>query len=231
MFSPQQDVEVGQQVSPDAERQLRMLKNARVDNYVNDLGRRLAAKAPGEKYPYRFKVVNNRTINAFTLPGGPIYINRGVMEAADNESQLAGVLAHEISHVALRHGTTQASKASAARMPLAILGGMIGSDSTKTVLAQLGASFAVNSILLKYSRSAESQAGTTPDSPSERFVGVDASLVRIDRPDNWQGFRLRARLPPSPKLRRTRHSLWRRRSADRHSLGDGGQPLRHIRGG
>jgi beta-barrel assembly-enhancing protease len=158
MFSPQQDVEVGQQVSPDAERQLPMLNNSRVDNYVNALGRRLAASAPGEKYPYHFKVVNDPAINAFALPGGPIYVNRGVIESADNESQLAGVLAHEISHVALRHGTNQASKASAAQLPLAILGGLIGSDSTKAALAQLGASFAVNSILLKYSRSAESQA-------------------------------------------------------------------------
>ena len=158
MFSPQQDVEVGQQVAPDAERQLRMLNNSRVDDYVNTLGRRLAANAPGEKFPYRFKVVNDRGINAFALPGGPIYLNRGVMEAADNESQVASVLAHEISHVALRHGTNQASKASAAQVPLAILGGMIGSNSTKSVLAQLGANFAVNSILLKYSRTAESQA-------------------------------------------------------------------------
>ena len=158
MFSPQQDVEVGQQVSPDAERQLPMLNNSRVDNYVNNLGRRLASNAPGERYPYHFKVVNDPAINAFALPGGPIYVNRGVIEAADNESQLAGVLAHEISHVALRHGTNQASKASAAQLPLAILGGLIGSNSTKAALAQLGASFAVNSILLKYSRSAESQA-------------------------------------------------------------------------
>lgn len=158
MFSPQQDIEVGQQVSQDAERQLHMLNNPRVDNYVNNLGRRLSAKAPGEKYPYEFKVVNDRAINAFALPGGPVYIYRGVIEAADNESQLAGVMAHETSHVALRHGTNQASKASAAQVPLAILGGMLGSNSTKAVLAQLGASFAVNSILLKYSRTAESQA-------------------------------------------------------------------------
>ena len=71
MFSPKQDVEVGQEVSKDAERQLPMLKNSRVDNYVNNLGRRLAAKAPGEKYPYEFKVVNDSAINAFALPGGP----------------------------------------------------------------------------------------------------------------------------------------------------------------
>jgi hypothetical protein len=158
MFSPQQDVEVGQQVSPDAERQLSMLNNSRVDTYVNNLGRQLAANAPGEKFPYRFKVVNDRAINAFALPGGPVYINRGIIEAAANESQLAGVIAHETAHVALRHGTNQASKASAAQMPLAILGGLIGSDSTKSVLAQFGASFAVNSVLLKYSRTAETQA-------------------------------------------------------------------------
>jgi predicted Zn-dependent protease len=158
MFSPKQDVEVGQEVSKDAERQLPMLKNSRLDNYVNTLGRRLAAKAPGEKYPYEFQVVNDSAINAFALPGGPIYINRGVIEAADNEAQLAGVIAHEISHVAMRHGTNQASKASAAQLPLSILGGLIGSDSTKAALAQLGASFAVNSILLKYSRTAETQA-------------------------------------------------------------------------
>lgn len=149
---------MGQQVAPDAERQLPMLNDARVDDYVNTLGRRLATRAQGEKYPYRFKVVNDKAINAFALPGGPIYINRGVIEAADNESQLAGVIAHEISHVALRHGTNQASKASAAQLPLAILGGIIGSDSTKAAVAQLGAAFALNSVLLKYSRSAESQA-------------------------------------------------------------------------
>ncbi len=160
MFSAQQDVEVGQQVSRDAERQLPMLNNARVDNYLNNLGRKLAAHAPGEKYPYQFKVVNDRTINAFALPGGPVYIHRGVIEAADTESQLAGVIAHEISHVALRHGTNQASKAYVAQVPLAILGGALGSNSAGAVLAQLGAGFAMNSLLLKYSRTAESQADT-----------------------------------------------------------------------
>lgn len=158
MFSTQQDVEVGQQVSVDAERQLVLLRDSRVDNYVDALGSKLAAKATGEKYPYRFTVVDDRSINAFALPGGPVYINRGVIEAADNEAQLAGVMAHEIAHVALRHGTNQASKASAAQMPLAILGGMLSSSSTRAAIANLGAGFAVNSILLKYSRTAESQA-------------------------------------------------------------------------
>lgn len=72
MFSPQQDVDMGRRVSIDAERQLPMLNDARVDRYVNDLGRRLAARAPGEKFPYAFKVVNDPAVNAFALPGGPI---------------------------------------------------------------------------------------------------------------------------------------------------------------
>jgi hypothetical protein len=158
MFSAEQDVELGQQAAGEVARQVLMLNNSRVDNYVNSLGQRLAAQTPGSKFPYTYKVVNDRSINAFALPGGYIYINRGVIEAADNEAQLAGVMAHEASHVALRHGTNQASKASVAQMPLAILGGLMGSNSTGAALAQLGAGFTVNSILLKYSRDAESQA-------------------------------------------------------------------------
>lgn len=158
MFSAEQDVELGQQAANEVAGQVLMLNDSRVDNYLNNLGQRLSANAPGFKFPYAFKTVNDRGINAFALPGGHIYINRGVIESADNEGQLAGVMAHEIAHVALRHGTNQASKASAAQMPLAILGGLLGSNSTGAALAQLGAGFTVNSILLKYSRDAESQA-------------------------------------------------------------------------
>lgn len=158
MFSAAQDVELGQQAANEVAQQVPMLNDQRVDTYLNNLGRRLAATAPGEKYPYEFRTVNDKGINAFALPGGHIYVNRGVIEAADNEGQLAGVMAHEISHVALRHGTNQASKASVAQMPLAILGGLMGNNSTGAALAQLGAGFTLNSILLKYSRDAESQA-------------------------------------------------------------------------
>lgn len=158
MFSPQQDVQLGRQVARDAERQIPMLNDPRVDNYLNTLGRRLSAHAPGERYPYQYKCANDRAINAFALPGGFVYINRGVIEAADNEAQLAGVMAHETSHVALRHGTNQATKAYAAQVPLAVLGGALGSNSVGAVIAQLGAGFATNSLLLKYSRTAETQA-------------------------------------------------------------------------
>ena len=158
MFSAEQDVELGQQASAEVAQQVLMLNDSRVDNYLNGIGRRLAAQTPGPKFPYTYKAVNDRAINAFALPGGHIYINRGTIEAANSEDQLAGVMAHEASHVALRHGTNQASKASVAQMPLAILGGLLGGNSTAAALTQLGAGFTVNSILLKYSRDAETQA-------------------------------------------------------------------------
>ena len=159
-FSTQQDIEVGQKASVEIERQVHMLNDPRVDNYLNSLGQRLAVHAPGFKFPYTYRAVNDPAINAFALPGGHIYINRGVIEAADNEAQLAGVMAHETSHVALRHGTNQASKASVAQLPLSILGGLLGGNSSGAAIAQLGAGFTVNSILMKYSRTDETQADT-----------------------------------------------------------------------
>jgi predicted Zn-dependent protease len=158
LFSPQQDVEMGREVSRQAERELPMLNDRQANAYIDALGKRLAAHAPGEKYPYQFRIVNDSAINAFALPGGFVYVNRGALEAADNEAQIAGVIAHEIGHVALRHGTHQASTAYVAQAPLAILGGVLGSNSVGGVLAQLGVSFATSSLLLKYSRDAESQA-------------------------------------------------------------------------
>lgn len=158
LFSTEQDVEIGKQVSRDAERQLKLINDGQVNSYINALGQRLAAKAPGERYPYQFKVVDDKTINAFALPGGFLYINRGIFDNADNEAQLAGVIGHEIGHVALRHGTNQMSKAYAAKAPLALLGGIVGSDTLGGIIAQMGASFAANSVLLKFSRDAERQA-------------------------------------------------------------------------
>ncbi|MBI4473989.1 MAG: M48 family metalloprotease [Acidobacteria bacterium] len=158
LFSTEQDVEIGREVSKEAESKLRLVRNSDVDSYANVLGKSLARMAPGARYPYQVKVVDDKTINAFALPGGHLYLNRGIFDHAGNEAQLAGVLAHEIAHVALRHGTNQMSKAYAAQAPLALLGGLIGSDSLGGILAQVGASFAANSVLLKFSRDAERQA-------------------------------------------------------------------------
>jgi Zn-dependent protease with chaperone function len=157
LYSPQADVELGRGAAQEAEKQLPLLNDARVDRYIDHLGKQLARVAPGEKYPYQFKVINDKGINAFALPGGFIYVNRGIIEAADNEAQLAGVIGHEIGHVALRHGTNQASKAQLTQ-GLLVLGGALAGSGTAGALAQVGGSLFASGILLKYGRDAERQS-------------------------------------------------------------------------
>jgi predicted Zn-dependent protease len=163
LFSPAEDVEMGENASEDVNKQLPLIKDSQVVAYVTNLGKRLAAFAPnqsgGVKYSWTFNVVNSSEIKAFALPGGFIYINRGAIEASQDEAQIAGVIAHEEGHVVMRHGTHQASEMILAQAPLSILAGLLGqSSSLASQLAQLGLTFGVNSILLRNSRSAESQA-------------------------------------------------------------------------
>lgn len=189
MFSAQQDVEIGAQSASEAERQLPILRDREVENYVNNIGQRLARNAGGPQFQYRFRVVNASDINAFALPGGYIYLNRGIIENARNEGEVAGVLAHEIAHSALRHGTHQASKAYAAQAGLQILGGLLGGKvggNTAQILNTVGG-VGLNALFLKFSRELETQAdvrgaqilaasGYTPAD----MVGFFNTLARVD---------------------------------------------------
>ena len=160
MFSPQQDVEIGAQSAAQAEQQMPILRDREVETYINRIGQRLAANAGGPQFQYRFRVVNASDINAFALPGGYIYLNRGIIENAKNEGEIAGVLAHEIAHSALRHGTHQASKAYAAQAGLQILGGLLGGkvgNNTAQILNTVGG-VGLNALFLKFSRELETQA-------------------------------------------------------------------------
>ena len=160
MFSPQQDVEIGAQSAAEAERQLPVLRDQQVESYINSIGQRLAANAGGPQFQYRFRVINASDINAFALPGGYIYLNRGIIDNARNEGEVAGVLAHEIAHSALRHGTHQASKAYAAQAGLQILGGLLGGkvgNNTAQILNTVGG-VGLNALFLKFSRELETQA-------------------------------------------------------------------------
>ena len=162
-YSPADDVQLGQQAAAEARQQLPMLDDERVDEYVEDVGRRLVAAIPPQyrhdEFRYTFEVVNQKEINAFALPGGPMFLNRGMIDAAKNEAEMAGVMAHEISHVALRHGTAQATKgekfqigAVAGQILGAIVGGTAGS-----IIAQ-GSQFGLGAYFLKYSREYEREA-------------------------------------------------------------------------
>jgi hypothetical protein len=159
LYSPQDDIRLGNQVAVDAEKQLPSCNAPRVDAYLTELGKKLIAKLPtgGVEYPWEFHCVNDKAINAFALPGGYVFVNRGAIEAADNEAQLAGVIAHELSHVALRHGTAEATKAQFAQTGVGIIGAIFGGNAGGALLTELGR-FSAGGVLLRYSRAAETQA-------------------------------------------------------------------------
>ncbi len=161
LFTPAEDVEIGRASAEKVRADLPLLESDPVDDYMKELGAKLAGRAPGEKYPYEFFVLDIRDINAFALPGGVIFVNRGTLETVKDEGELAGVLAHEISHVALRHGTSQMSKAYVAQKGFDIIrrlsgGGSRPSDPTQMASAVGGVG--LNTLFLKFSRDAEDEA-------------------------------------------------------------------------
>lgn len=163
-YKLQDDVKIGREASVEVEKEFPILNDSESTRYVERIGQKLVDSIPQEfrhsEFQYSFKIVNASDINAFALPGGPMYVNRGMIQSARNEGEMAGVMAHEISHVALRHGTAQATKQS---NPLAqigaiglILGGAILGGQTGAQLGQM----VVAGYFLKYSREYETQADT-----------------------------------------------------------------------
>ena len=159
LFSKQQDVQLGQENAAQVRAKMKVIRDPVLTDYVNKVGRRLVASREAQEsgFPFTFEVVADPTINAFALPGGPMFINTGLLRAVDNEAQLAGVMGHEMSHVILRHGTNQASKSRLIELP-AVLGQQVAGGSLIGQLTQMGIGLGANSVLLKFSRTAESQA-------------------------------------------------------------------------
>jgi hypothetical protein len=162
-YTPAQDVELGTKAAAEARQQLPILRDDGVTSYLEGIGQRLVSAIPADmrhpEFRYTFEPVNVREINAFALPGGPMFVNRGMMEAARNEGEVAGVMAHELSHVILRHGTAQASKAQKYQIGAAagqILGAIIGGGWGQ-VVAQ-GSQFGLGTAFLRFSREYERQA-------------------------------------------------------------------------
>jgi Zn-dependent protease with chaperone function len=159
LFSPEQDIQLGKEAAAEVQKTMPVINNPELTGYVNRVASRLTKSKRAGQFPYTFQVINDPSINAFALPGGPMFIHTGLLAALDNESQLAGVMAHEMSHVALRHGTNQVSKANLIQLPLMLAAGVLGdSQSIWGSLAQLGIGLGAQSVLLKYSRDAERDA-------------------------------------------------------------------------
>jgi Zn-dependent protease with chaperone function len=158
MFTLDQEIQAGKQAAAQTYKQYPVLPESNpISQYVQQLGRKLVQFAPGEQWPYQFHVINEKDINAFALPGGPLFVNLGTIQAADNEAQLAGVMSHELSHIIQRHATRAATKQYKAQLGLGILGALIGGSAIGQ-LAGAGVSFAAGSYFLKNSRQSEKEA-------------------------------------------------------------------------
>lgn len=158
LFSVEQDIQIGREVAQAMEKNLVIMGHPEVHIFIEDLGKELASQALGFAFPFEFKVVKQEAINAFALPGGPIYVHTGIIETVRSEGELAGVIAHEISHIVLRHGTNQVSKALVAQSILGFAKGAVLSNSDLGSVIEVAGGIGLNSLFLKYSRSAETQA-------------------------------------------------------------------------
>ncbi len=157
LVSVSDEITIGRKAQQEVRQQVPRLRDAAINNYIASLGRKVAARADGPRFPYSFDVANYREINAFALPGGPIWIHRGTIDAARSEAQLVGVIAHEVAHIANRHAAEQITKGTMANVGLGLLGALLGSG-TSAQLAQLGAGVAANATMMKFSRDHEREA-------------------------------------------------------------------------
>ena len=157
LVSVADEIAIGRQAQAKVKQETPQLKDAAVQAYVARIGRQLAAHAKGERYPYSFSVADYREINAFALPGGPVWVNRGAMQAAGTESQLAGVLAHEIAHISQRHAAQQLSKAMVTNLGLGLLGALLG-NAGGSGAANIAARYVASGAFLKFSRDDEQEA-------------------------------------------------------------------------
>jgi predicted Zn-dependent protease len=161
LISVADEIELGREAQRQVRGSMPAVTDRAVVEYINSVGRRLAARATGPKYPYTFSIADYRELNAFALPGGPVWVHRGIIDAAANESQLAGVLAHEIAHIAERHAADQLTKQLAANGLLGLLGAVLGNDAGGARTARIGAQVLANGYLLKFTRDDEREADST----------------------------------------------------------------------
>jgi beta-barrel assembly-enhancing protease len=157
LISVNDEIALGRQAQQQVRAEVPELNDSSVAGYVGSIGRRLAAQASGPRYPYSFSVANYREINAFALPGGPVWVHRGTIAAAQNEAQLASVLAHEVAHIAERHAADQITKGLVANGLLGLLGAVLGNDGGARA-AQVAAQVLAGGYMLKFSRDDEREA-------------------------------------------------------------------------
>jgi predicted Zn-dependent protease len=157
LVSVNDEIKIGREAQAQVRSQVPELSDRVTNQYIDSIGRRLAAHAPGPRFPYNFSVANFREVNAFALPGGPVWVHRGAIQLANREAQLVGVLAHEVAHIAQRHPARQLSKGMIANGALGLLGAFLGNDRSGQG-ARLAAGLFANGLFLKFSRDDEREA-------------------------------------------------------------------------
>jgi len=162
-YTPEQDVQLGKEAAAEVRQQYPVIADDQINAYLDRAGRALVAASPTNLnhpvFEYSFTPVNLKEINAFALPGGPMFVNRGMFDAAEDEGEVVGVMAHELAHVLLRHGTANATKAQRLQVGAvagAIAGAIIGGGWGEAI--SQGSQFGLGAWLMKYSRDYEKQA-------------------------------------------------------------------------
>jgi predicted Zn-dependent protease len=173
LISVSDEIAMGRDAQKQVRKSVPVVSDPALNTYVTQVGKQLAARARGPRYPYSLSIANYRELNAFALPGGPVWINRGILHAAANEAQLAGVLAHEIAHIAQRHAADQITKQLVANGFLGLLGAVLGNDPGAARTAQAGARILAGSYMLKFSRDDEREADVIGSQIMQR-AGWDA---------------------------------------------------------
>ena len=179
LLSPQEEVEIGHQSAKEVEKELPLLNDPVVVAYINDLGQALVRASKQTTFQYHFQVVNTDDVNAFALPGGFLYVNRGLIETAESEAELAGVIGHEIGHVVYHHGARQISKQYGLAVLVELVAGEKGQSSLARDIAGQFASFGAGLTLLKYGRLAEQEADA---------FAVQATYQASVNPEGTAGF-------------------------------------------
>jgi predicted Zn-dependent protease len=157
-FSRQQDIELGAESALEAEKQLVLVQDARLTQYIRSIAQRIVAASVSNPSRFQFHIVNSNNVDSLAFPNGAIYIYQGLLTITANDAEVAAVIAHEVSHVVLRHATSQLSRQLLVQAPVSLSAGLPMSEGWKDQLNKLGVVFGVNAPFLHYSPEQEAEA-------------------------------------------------------------------------
>jgi predicted Zn-dependent protease len=201
LVSEGQEIQMGGQAAQQVGQSIGYVKDEALQKYVSDIGMRMAAQSERPKLPWAFYVMDDPTVNAFALPGGFIFVTRGILTHMNNEAELVGVLGHEIGHVTARHSVQQMTRQQIAQIGVGV-GSILSSD-----IASTRGSARVSRLFLKYGRDAENQADELGSSTRSTRTMTCARWTTCSRPSAGRASWLapagcpRALHPPQPENR------------------------------